>query len=782
MSVLDALALAAKEKANAIEIRHLEKTVAAIRRESFQFRNAAQLSDQTEVLRNRLAKGESLDALLVSAFGLVAESVRRIFRKSLHDVQLIGGIILHQGRIAEMRSGEGKTLTAILPAYLNALAGQVHIATTSDYLAERDKNWMGPVFLSLGLTADTILTTKERAVRAAAYQADVVYATNHELAFDELIDHLAYAEHDRIFPGFRYAIIDEIDSILIDEARTPLIVAQNITLLQSNLRSYAELVDRLEPDKDFRVDYAAKTVILTDRGLERIEELTRHHGIYEHRHIDQIFYLNNALRAKTLFTRDRDYIVEDGHVYIVDEFTGRVMRDRRFSEGIHQAIEAKEELPIRPSEAIMAETTYQNFFLKYKKLAGLTGTVVPEDEELAEIFHLPSVTVPADKPARRKDLPDLFFPSRNDKFAAIATQAKNYAQNGRPVLIGTRTVQDSEALSVFLDAQGIAHQLLNAKHMLEEKEVVLRAGNPGMITVATNMAGRGVDIILHPESRSAGGLVVLGTERHFSRRIDEQLAGRAGRQGEAGVAQFFLAPDDELPQLFGSTALWRRLKKLSMTALGVSDERLSALWRQAQQTAEMRDRNVRLLNLELSRNVEAHREVIYAKRNAILNHTDLVAELLPMLQGEFTYLLQVVAAGRQRSDWDMAKFYTFIEPYVTDRVAVTQFFRNAKKPREIEAFLLQNANRRIADFMARKERAVLNAELQETLLAVIDRNFAEHLQLAESMKERLPLLAIGGLAVQKEFEKQLHTHYELMLIAIRSEALRSFFTLQRGDL
>jgi len=621
-----------------------------------------QLKEKTKEFKRRLAEGkESLDDILPEAFAVVREAAKRTLGQRHFDVQLIGGIVLHQGKIAEMKTGEGKTLTATLPLYLNALTGKgCHLVTVNDYLARRDTVWMGQIYHFLGLSVGCLNheqsflydpeykkpdQEKDRirdemgsfrvvedylrpCSRKDAYLADITYGTNNEFGFDYLRDNMVYDLKDQVQRGFNFAIVDEIDSILIDEARTPLIISAPDTESSKWYQEFARIIPQLDPKIDYQIDEKMKAVTLTESGIGKIERILGMDNIYEQKGIKYLHHLEQALRAETLFKRDRDYIVKNGQVIIIDEFTGRLMPGRRWSGGLHQAIEAKEGVRVQPESLTLASITFQNYFRLYKKLAGMTGTAATSAEEFDKVYKLEVIVVPTNKPMIREDLPDRVYKTERAKFRAIIKEIKERHSRGQPILVGTRSVEKNEYIGKLLEREGIPHQILNAKNHQREGEIISQAGRIGQVTVATNMAGRGVDIILggnppDPEEaekvRKLGGLMVIGTERHEARRIDNQLRGRAGRQGDPGCSQFFVSLEDDLMRIFGGD----RIKSL-MSALKIPEDQpieakiVSKAIEEAQSKVEGMNFDSRKYLLEYDDVMNIHRETIYRKRREIL--------------------------------------------------------------------------------------------------------------------------------------------------------------------
>ncbi|MCD6114901.1 preprotein translocase subunit SecA [bacterium] len=662
-----------------------------------------QLPQKTLELREKIKNGASLDELLPEAFALVREAAKRTLKQRHFDVQLIGGIVLHQGKIAEMKTGEGKTLAATLPAYLNALSGEgVHIVTVNDYLAKRDTVWMGQIYYALGMSVGCITheaaflydptyqpneeeRDKERdevggfkvvesflrpVSRKEAYLADITYGTNNEFGFDYLRDNMAYSPDQRVQRELNYAIIDEVDSILIDEARTPLIISAPDTESSQMYQEFARIVPHLDPEKDYEVHEKEKAVTLTEAGIEKIEKILGIDNIYEEKGTRYLHHLEQALRAEVLFKKDRDYVVRDGEVIIVDEFTGRLMPGRRWSGGLHQAIEAKEGLRVKPESITLASISFQNYFRMYKKLAGMTGTAATSAEEFDKVYGLEVVVVPTNKPMIRVDLPDVIYKTEKEKYKAVVEKIKECYQKGQPILVGTRSIEKNEYLGKLLEIEGIPHQILNAKNHEREGEIIAQAGRLKSVTIATNMAGRGVDIILggnppDPEEaeqvKKLGGLFVLGTERHEARRIDDQLRGRAGRQGDPGVSQFFLSLEDDLLRIFGGEKIKSIMERLNIPEGQPIESRLVT---QAVETAQRRiegyNFDIRKHLLEYDDVMNIHRETFYRKRREILDASkeQLREKIREIFQQENIALEELEKKEKEIGErfWEIVKF------------------------------------------------------------------------------------------------------------------------------
>jgi len=610
---------------------------------------------KTAEFKERLARGESLEELLPEAFAAAREASLRVLNMRPFDVQVIGAIVLHQGKIAEMKTGEGKTLVAVMPAYLNALSGDgVHIVTVNDYLARRDTQWMGGVYRFLGLSVDTIVHGLDDHQRRQAYAADITYGTNNEFGFDYLRDNMKFSLADYVQRGFNYAIVDEVDSILIDEARTPLIIsgpAEESTQLYYVLNQVGK---QLKRDQDFTVDEKARSVLINEDGVARAEKLTNLDNLYDPRHIEVLHHLNQALKAHNLFKRDVDYIVKEGQVIIVDEFTGRLMPGRRYSDGLHQALEAKEGVRIENENQTLATITFQNYFRMYKKLAGMTGTADTEAEEFKKIYNLEVMVIPTHKKMIRTDYADVIYKTESEKFTAVVEEIVDCHAHSQPVLVGTTSIEKSEHLSRMLKREGIKHEVLNAKHHEKEAEIVAKAGQKGMVTIATNMAGRGTDIVLGSGVVGTGGLHILGTERHESRRIDNQLRGRSGRQGDPGTSRFYLSLEDDLLRIFGSDRIKGLMGRLGMDdGQPIEHRMVSNAIEKAQKRVEGHNFEIRKHLLEYDNVMNKQREVIYAQRRQILAGENLSEDILEMAAELVEDLVADYTGNLTPEEWDL---------------------------------------------------------------------------------------------------------------------------------
>lgn len=736
------------------------------------------LAKKTLEFKEKLRQGATLDDIMVPAFAVVREVAKRKVNMRPFDVQLIGAIVLHEGKIAEMKTGEGKTLVATMPAYLNALTGEgVHIVTVNDYLAKRDRYWMGPIYESLGLTVGLLQHDSTPSERRIAYNADITYGTNTEFGFDYLRDNMALSPDEIVQRDFNYAIVDEVDSILIDEARTPLIISGVAEKPTRLYYQFAHIARNLIRDVDYTVDEKLKSVSLTDSGAKKVEKILGIENIYAVSDVDYLSYLIAALKAKELFKKDVDYIVKDGEVIIVDEFTGRLMYGRRYSDGIHQAIEAKEGLKIRQEAQTLATITLQNYFRMYKKLAGMTGTAATEADEFLKIYGLEVVVIPTHKPMIRIDYPDAVYKTEKAKFKAIVNEIAELYKIGRPVLVGTRSIEKSELLSSMLKRLGIPHQVLNAKYHEKEAEIIAKAGQKGSVTIATNMAGRGVDIVLGEGVTELGGLHVIGTERHESRRIDNQLRGRSGRQGDPGSSRFYVSLEDELMRLFGSEKI-----KGIMDKLGVDEDQpiehpiISKAIESAQKKVEAYHFDVRKHLLEYDDVMETQRRVIYQERKKILTKDDLKESVLSIMNDYLLEIAETFIPKNRRDMWDLDGFVGEVkntfnivldvesikELSYDEIIALCRNRINTKyeeKEREIGADLLRQAEKFI-------------------MLRVVDTHWIEHLENMDFLKEGIGLRAYGQREPLIEYKKEAYEIFQDMLSSIRRDISRFLMRLE----
>lgn len=764
---------------NKRELRKLRPIIAAIREEEKTLRIKRDLVYRTKELQQRLARGETTNAIIIPAFATIAEAARRILKEEVYDVQIMGGLVLHQGRIAEMAAGEGKTLTAILPAYLNALNGQVHIATQNDYLTTRDFATMGPIFDILGIPVNRVTSTMSVSERAQSYRASVVYVTNHELVFDYIHDEMRYPGEQKVFPKNQFAIIDEIDSILIDEARTPLIVSELKKSPSRQLIIFAEIIRSLKPFEDYVFDKKLQTAFFTKNSFKKIDAALSDKGLGTMNKADAIFFLDKALKAEVLFEKGKDYLVEDNRIYLVDEFTGRRMSDRRYMEGIHQAIEAKESLVVGPTDRVLGSMTYQSFFLKYEKLAGITGTVYPENKEFEEIYKLKTISVPTHKRIIRNDLRTRFFQNESQKLEELIKEIRQFSSAGRPILVATTSVKDSEKLSRIFEKNNLEHQLLNADQEKFEPQIVKHAGEAGVVTVATNMAGRGTDIILDQKAKNAGGLYVYATKVNQSTRIDNQLRGRAGRQGEMGTSEFLISPEDEVLNVFGGIEARKKFEQRVAKTNGKTNKKLERILTHAQTEAEIRDRAIRRLYLELNKTLEKQRQVLYKRRDEIFNHPHLSTEVPYMIEGEVDYILEVATHKKHRKDWDMENIVTSLSVLLGETSNV-RF--DGKNKNELLAQFTQVAESNYKALTQNFPSQIESEVVRFVLLSAIDDKWSSHLEMTQLLQDHLPTVSLKSPDPLVTYRERLTAHFEMTLVDIRSQAIRNlFYLIQSGE-
>ncbi|RKX59460.1 MAG: preprotein translocase subunit SecA [Thermodesulfobacteriota bacterium] len=734
----------------------------------------AELKAKTPEFKGRLERGESLDELLPEAFAVTREAARRVLGLRPFDVQLMGGIVLHQGKIAEMKTGEGKTLVATMPVYLNALTGRgVHVVTVNDYLATRDSEWMGQVYRFLGLDVGVIVHGLEDAERKAAYGADVTYGTNNEFGFDYLRDNMKYSLEDMVQREFHYAIVDEVDSILIDEARTPLIISgpsEDSTDLYYRVN---QIVPYLKKDIHYSVDEKARAATLTEEGVAKCEELLKVKNLYDPVQAELLHHVQQALKAHALFKRDVDYLVKDGQVVIVDEFTGRLMPGRRYSEGLHQALEAKEGVKIESENQTLASITFQNFFRMYEKLAGMTGTAETEAAEFQKIYNLDVVVIPTHMPMIRKDYPDVVFRTEKEKFEAAVKEIKSLHDQGRPVLVGSSSVDNSERLSKMLKRLGIKHEVLNAKHHEREAEIVAHAGERGRITIATNMAGRGTDIVLGEGVADMGGLHILSIERHESRRIDNQLRGRSGRQGDLGSSRFYLSLEDDLLRIFGSDRISGIMNKLGMNeGEPIEHSMLSKAIENAQRKVEAHNFEIRKHLLDYDDVMNKQREVIYSQRRQILAGKDLREEVYGFIDDICADLVDTYTEEKGPSEgWDWKALEKRLLRQFSVHLDISQEEREdldqAGLEERIAGTLREAYDDQVTLFgdeeMARVERFIV--------LQTLDNLWKDHLLNMDHLREGIGLRGYGQKDPLQEYRREGYEMFMAMIQRFKEEAV-----------
>ena len=728
------------------------------------------LTAKTQEFRDRLAKGEELDQLLPEAFATVREASKRVMKMRHFDVQLMGGMALHEGKIAEMRTGEGKTLTATLPVYLNALAGNgVHVVTVNDYLANRDAQWMARLYNFLGLSVGVNLPQMAREDKQAAYASDITYGTNNEFGFDYLRDNMKFYAEQLVQRGHHYAIVDEVDSILIDEARTPLIISGASDESTDLYQKVDEVVRTLEKEKHYTVDEKGKTASLTDEGVLYVEEQLGIENLYDTANITAQHHVLQSLKAHTVFRRDVDYIVKDDQVVIVDEFTGRLMAGRRFSDGLHQALEAKEHVTVAAENQTLASITFQNYFRMYDKLSGMTGTADTEAVEFAQIYGLEVSTIPPNRPMVRKDMPDLIYRTRREKMQAIIQAIKELHATGQPVLVGTISIETSELISQLLKREGVPHSVLNAKHHAQEAEIVAQAGQAGKVTIATNMAGRGTDIKLGEGVVELGGLHILGTERHESRRIDNQLRGRSGRQGDPGSSRFYLSLEDDLMRLFGSDRLSGLMQKLGMQeGEPIENNMVSRAIENAQKRVEGHHFEIRKTLLDYDNVMNQQRTVIYSLRRDLMREPDLE----PILNEYLSDLLDDMYDGLE-----VSKAAHDIEEEKPVRARLSEVMNiDRVLPGDAPLPTREEAQELVQSILAqlKEEAGPLYADLlRYFLLEELDRGWKEHLRNMDFLRDGIGLRGYGQRDPKLEYKREGFNMFQELLVHIREGAFRA---------
>ena len=741
----------------------------------------ANLVAKTDEFKRRLQKGETLDDILPEAFAVVREASKRVLGMRHFDVQLIGGICLHRGNIAEMRTGEGKTLVATLPVYLNALTGNgVHVVTVNDYLATRDSEQMGRLYNFLGLSTGLIVANLDFNQRKEAYACDITYGTNNEFGFDYLRDNMVSDVSQMVQRPLNYAIVDEVDSILIDEARTPLIISGPGQRSTDNYYKLAKIVPHLVKDEDYTIDEKQKTIAPTDSGIAKVEKMLGVENLYDAENIELNHLLGASLRAYAMMHRDTDYVVKDGEVVIVDEFTGRLMFGRRYSDGLHQAIEAKEGLKVERESQTLASVTFQNYFRMYKKLAGMTGTAKTEEKEFIDIYGLEVLPIPPNKPLARVDLPDQIFKTKAAKYRAVVRNAVERHQTGQPILIGTTSITQSEELSDMLLRAGVPHKVLNAKHHEKEAEIVADAGQMGMVTIATNMAGRGTDITLGEGVPELGGLAILGTERHESRRIDNQLRGRAGRQGDPGSSQFFLSLEDDLMRIFGADNITGIMDKLGMEEdEPIEHSLITKSIERAQKKVEDHNYNIRKYVLEYDDVMNQQREVLYEQRRRILRNESLRDTINEMIDKLVTDSVDAYADEKlYPEEWDYEGLYKHLSQYfLTEDIMTPQDMEEYSRQELLER-LLEIAHAEYQDRVDMLGDAMFGQLEKAIMLRVVDNKWMEHLDNMDMLREGIGLRAYGQKNPLVEYKFEAFDMFQNMIAAIQDETIMALYKIR----
>ena len=739
------------------------------------------LRAKTEEFKARLANGETLDDILPEAFAVVREASKRVLGMRHFDVQMIGGIVLHRGNIAEMRTGEGKTLVATLPVYLNALSGKgVHVVTVNDYLAKRDSEWMGRLYNFLGLSTGLIVAGLDYDQRKQSYGADITYGTNNEFGFDYLRDNMVVHADQMVQRPLNYAIVDEVDSILIDEARTPLIISGPGERSTERYYELAKVVPHLVKDEDYTIDEKQKTIAPTDEGIAKVEKMLHIENLYDSSNLELNHLLSASLRAYAMMDRDKDYVVKDGEVVIVDEFTGRLMFGRRYSDGLHQAIEAKEGLRVERESQTLASITFQNYFRMYEKLSGMTGTAKTEEQEFNNIYGLEVYEIPPNKVLARIDMPDLIFKTKEAKYRAVVRDVVERHKTGQPILVGTTSITQSEMLSDMLTKAGVPHNVLNAKHHEKEAEIVANAGQYGMVTIATNMAGRGTDISLGEGVAELGGLHILGTERHESRRIDNQLRGRSGRQGDNGSSQFFLSLEDDLMRIFGADNIAGMMDKLGMEEdEPIEHSLITKSIERAQKKVENHNFNIRKYILEYDDVMNQQREVLYGQRRLILNNQSLRETILHMVDNLIINSMNQYADEKlYPEEWNYEGLLKHLEIYFLEPGMLTVEQMEEYGRAELQDHLIDIAHKEYE----KRESLFGEANMRELekaiMLKVVDSKWMEHLDAMDMLKEGIGLRAYGQKNPLVEYKFEAYDMFENMKEAITDETIMYLYRIQ----
>ena len=733
---------------------------------------------KTEEYKARYAQGESLDALLPEAFALVREGAKRVLGLFPYKVQIMGGITLHDGNIAEMRTGEGKTLTATMPVYLNALSGDgVHVVTVNEYLATRDAREMGELYNFLGLTVGLNLTGMSSEEKRAAYAADITYSTNSELGFDYLRDNMVVYKSQMVQRPLNYAVVDETDSILIDEARTPLIIsgqAEKSTVLYQRADMF---VKGLKEEEDYTIDLTSKTISLTDEGINKAEQTFRLPNLYDVDNSALVHHIDQALRANYIMLRDIDYVVDEGKVKIVDGFTGRIMEGRRYSDGLHQAIEAKEGVEVENESKTMATITYQNYFRMYRKLSGMTGTAKTEEEEFREIYNMNVIAIPTNRPIQRIDGHDLIYPSLRSKFRAVVQDIKQRHEAGQPILVGTVAVETSELLSNLLRAEGIPHEVLNAKNHFKEAEIIMSAGQRGAVTIATNMAGRGTDIKLGKGVKELGGLCVIGTERHESRRIDNQLRGRSGRQGDPGATQFYLSLEDDLMKRFGGEKMQAIWERLNLTDEGddnfIQSKMLTRQVESSQKRVEGNNYDTRKSVLEYDEVMREQREIIYSQRLQIINEENSLEKVTKGMIRRTIHRVVESHTLTDQKDWNLEGIVDFAHNSICAPDELSLSDLEGKTAAEIEELLYEKAME-----IYKEKQEQLNGDNQMlefekvVILRVVDRKWTDHIDDMDQLRQSVGLRGYAQIDPLTEYQTEGYERFQQMIAAIDYDVTR----------
>ena len=760
---------------NEKEVKKLSRIAEEINNLEDQYRKLTDedFPNKTQEFRDRLIDGQTLDDILPEAFALVREASRRTLGMRHFDMQLVGGMVLHRGKIAEMKTGEGKTLVATLPAYLNALEGKgVHIVTVNDYLASRDAGWMSPVYQFCGLSVGLIVHDLSYQQRKEAYACDVTYGTNNELGFDYLRDNMVVAGDNMVQRPLNYAIIDEVDSILIDEARTPLIISGEGDKPTDLYYRIAKFIPRLVNEDDYKVDEKANVVTLTEEGVKKVEKHFAIDNLSENMEIAH--HVNQGLRAQTLMKKDKDYVIKDEQIIIVDEFTGRLMFGRRYSDGLHQAIEAKEGVKIEKESQTLATITFQNYFRMYKKLAGMTGTAKTEEDEFRNIYGMDVVVIPTNLPMVREDSADWIYRSEEGKFAAVVDDIIEKHKKGQPVLVGTISIEKSELLSSILTKKGIKHQVLNAKHHEKEAQIIAQAGQPNTVTIATNMAGRGTDIVLGEGVQALGGLYVLGTERHESRRIDNQLRGRSGRQGDPGESRFYVSLEDDLMRLFGSSNIEGIMDRLGMDdSVPIENKMISKGIENAQKKVEARNFGIRKNVLEYDDVINKQRVVMYGERKKVLYGEDLKETIAAMIDDVIDQVVDSFAGEFKYSDeWDLDGLISYMDQNVLPDIDFKREDLVGMTKDEVKELVGEKTHALYEAREAELSSATMREIEKAIMLRIIDNKWMDHIDAMDQLRNGINLRAYGQRDPLVEYKFEAYEAFQSMVYSIKEDVVR----------
>lgn len=736
-----------------------------------------ELQARTQEFKSRYSNGETLDELLPEAFATVREAAKRVLGLFPFRVQLKGGMALHEGNIAEMKTGEGKTLTATLPVYLNAISGKgVHVVTVNEYLATRDAEEMGELYRWMGLTVGLNLNSKSSDEKREAYNCDITYSTNNELGFDYLRDNMVVYKEQMVQRPLNFAILDEVDSILIDEARTPLIISGQSEGATSYYTRCDFFVKGLKEEEDFTIDISSKSISLTEEGIEKAEDTFNVSNLYDVENQTLIHYLDQALRANFIMLLDKDYVVNEGEVKIVDQFTGRIMDGRRYSDGLHQAIEAKEDVEIQKESKTMATITFQNYFRRYNKLSGMTGTAKTEEEEFREIYNMDVIAVPTNRPIARDDKDDLLYPTLDSKFKAVAYEIKERHEKGQPILVGTVAVETSEVISRYLQQLNVPHEVLNAKNHFREAEIIVNAGQPGSVTIATNMAGRGTDIKLGPGVKELGGLAVIGTERHESRRIDNQLRGRSGRQGDPGVSQFYLSLEDDLMRRFGSERIQNVLEQLKITGddAVIQSRMISKQVESAQERVEGNNYDTRKNVLKYDDVMREQREVIYSQRQEVIMAEDSLSYIVkPIIRRTIDGTIDINTHSEDSSKWNLEAIVEFTHSVLLPADSITVEDLNGRDRENIRQFITEKVQEAYQEKISQfnSDEQILEFE-KVVILRVVDRKWTNHIDEMDQLRQGIGLRSYGQFNPLTEYQQEGFRLFNEMIGEIEYEITR----------